>query len=439
MANVAKEDYWTIILNDPTKVGQITTLDEEFNRRVNNVNVVLSNTFINSSDENLISKWENSLYIDDTESKTLTERKADILYKLCVKNYVPVSIIKRFLMNLIGDENRFVVEFIKDENKLIVHTDRVDETQLETVTSLLESVLPQNIEVEQYNHHIEISWRDINTFANVATVEDMFAICPTKTDFNKYLTSDGEFCYPMPKANGIFSMYSKMDYFRNNGSLRKLNLYVPKDNLHWSCFTKNWNLTEAYVYSEKNTDAGTQFENCSSLKKITYIAPSGIKKFSNFARNCVAEEVEMTLGVNVMMGAKGAFSGCRLNKKSAVNILTAMCAVSGFSNDWGGNVATFGIHIDHQNDAEVLDAISNAEARGWSMEVQWNGTPTSTASTMAMGSLIYAKVGEHELPDGTTEQYLDWGHYVTNTEGYETFRSLESAYKYFNLEQPTEI
>ena len=126
MTNVTKEEYWTTILNDPTQIGQITTEDTEFNRRINDVNLVLSNTFINSSDENLISNWETSLYIDEIEGKTITERKADILYTLCEKNYVPVSIIKRFLLNLIGDENRFVVEFIKDENKEQIKTNRSD-------------------------------------------------------------------------------------------------------------------------------------------------------------------------------------------------------------------------------------------------------------------------------------------------------------------------
>lgn len=149
---VTKEEYWSIILNDSTQIGQITTEDTEFNRRINDVNLVLSNTFINSSDENLISNWETSLYIDGIEGKTITERKADILYTLCEKNYVPVSIIKRFLLNLIGDENRFDVEFIKDENKLVIRADGLDESQLEDVCEMLEkmleSVLPQNVFVE---------------------------------------------------------------------------------------------------------------------------------------------------------------------------------------------------------------------------------------------------------------------------------------------------
>ena len=144
---VPKEDYWSIILNDPTQNGLITTEDDVFNRRINDVNVVLTNTLINSSDENLISKWETSLYIDEAEGKTITERKAEILFTLCEKNYAPVSIIKRFLLNLIGDESRFVIEFRRDEMKLIVRTNLLTDDELQTIDELLDKVVPQNIEV----------------------------------------------------------------------------------------------------------------------------------------------------------------------------------------------------------------------------------------------------------------------------------------------------
>ena len=225
MTNVTKEEYWTTILNDPTQIGQITTEDTEFNRRINDVNLVLSNTFINSSDENLISKWETSLYIDETEGKTITERKAEILYKLCEKNYVPVSIIKRFLLNLIGDENRFIVEFIKDENKLVIHTDRISDELVMVVSSLLESVVPHLIEVEQYNHRLDISWRDINKYSECVTVDDIKVVNP---DYKNDVTSDGEWIYPLDSlenATGLFN--STTSGLWNH--LKKARIYAPKN------------------------------------------------------------------------------------------------------------------------------------------------------------------------------------------------------------------
>lgn len=339
------------------------------------------------------------------------------------------------LISIVGAD-KLDVSYIPAENKLIVHTDRVsDELSLE-VTSLLESVLPQNIEVVRYNHNMEISWLDINAFADIVTQNDLLAMCPTKANFNKYLTSDGEFCYPMPKANNnIFGMYSKTRYLYNNWSLKKLHLYIPNDYLHYSCFCNNPNLTEAYVCSEKNDDASAMFSNCPKLKKLQFIT-KGSCLWANFCNgNTSLEEVVIVANdKSDGLGFIRAFSGCILNKKSALGVLRQLRKPKWFyANE---NTATIGIHTDHQQDEEVLEAIANAEANGWSMEVQWNGTPTTQASTFDMGTLIYAKEGELENPDGTTERVLDWGHYVTDPTGYETFRSLESAYEYFNLPMP---
>jgi hypothetical protein len=101
-----------------------------------------------------------------------------------------------------------------------------------------------------------------------------------------------------------------------------------------------------------------------------------------------------------------------------------------------------GIHIDHQSDEEVLTAISSAEAKGWTMTVQWNGTPTATtASTYGLRKpTIYAKLGETVDINGEMKPSLDWGHYVTNAEenGYQEFSSIEEANDYFNIESETE-
>ena len=399
MTNVTKEEYWTTILNDPTQIGQITTEDAEFNRRINDVNLVLSNTFINSSDENIISRWESSLYIDDIEGKTITERKADILYTLCEQNYVPVSIIKRFLLNLIGDENRFVVEFIKDENKLVIHTDRIEDNMLVEVNELLESVKSKNIEVVRYNHNMEISWRDINKYAECLTYEDVLAVNP---DYKEDLTSNGEWVYPLPKISNAWHLFT-------DSPIVRWDMDLPQAT----------NIQNLIAWGNKLVFFRGNFPKATSTQYLC-------------ERQYNLQEAYATFPASTSLPK--AFRDCKLNKKSVVMIIDSLQSFTSGSHDLG-----IGIHIDNQNDEEVLAAIANAEAKGWTLTVQWNGTPTSTASTMNMGSLIYAKVGEMERPDGTTEQYLDWAHYVTDKTGYETFRSLESAYKYFNLEQPTEI
>lgn len=123
-----------------------------------------------------------------------------------------------------------------------------------------------------------------------------------------------------------------------------------------------------------------------------------------------------------------SFSGAILSKDSVLNIFEQVTFAT-------PNTVTLGIHIDHQNDEEVLAAIANAEAKGLTLTVQWNGTPTAQASVTygLRKPPIYARVSEHERPDGTIERVLDWGHYVTDTTGYEEFRSVEAAREYFGL------
>jgi hypothetical protein len=464
MNTVTKEEYWSIILNYPTQIGQITTEDTEFNRRINDVNLVLSNTFINSSDENLISKWETSLYIDGIEGKTITERKADILYTLCEKNYVPVSIIKRFLLNLIGDENKFVVEFVKDENKLVIHTDRISDDMNKAVTSLVESVKTQNIEVVQYNHNMEISWREVtvhvpptevNKYDHCTTVNEIAAVNP---DYKNDLTSDGGWGYALfnlKSAGGLFDgdkslkrfglkvlpkVTSTNNMFRSS-SIEELTLSLPKVNQFSSKYTDNANGFCAFASKLKRAEItiplaehqNEAFEGCGALETlILKETTSGI--IIKTCKDC-RKLFHFRTDAPEITQARLAFSNCRLDKDSALHVLRKLAPYT----DDAEHLITMGIHTDYKADEEVLAAITEAENKGWTLTVQWNGTPTSTASTMAMGSLIYAKVGEIERPDGKAEQYIDWGHYVTDETGYETFRSLESAYKYFNLEQPTEI
>lgn len=126
----------------------------------------------------------------------------------------------------------------------------------------------------------------------------------------------------------------------------------------------------------------------------------------------------------------GMFNNAKLDKASALRVLNSIPAYSS-----GDHQLTIGIHIDHQSDDEVLEAIANAESKGWTMTVQWNGTPTAqTAVTYGLRRpTIYARASE--LENG--ERVLDWGHYVTDEAGYETFRSVEAAEEFFNI-KPTE-
>lgn len=342
----------------------------------------------------------------------------------------------RELCQLLGSPLKFKLDWIASEKKLVIHTDRISDDKLQTIQDLLERVLPQNIEVVQYNHHIEVSWRDINKYAKCTTYADVLAVNP---NYMYDVPSDGVWCYPFPKLKSarkewLHGLFSDYDRKYTDSPLRKIELYLPECTVADYLLYENKTIKEASVSLPRITSVSGLLGGASITKAKLHLPNAwqvGLGTNGNPLTSLTDLEVYWP---KLSTYSNNFLHGTKLNKKSAIHVLDSLPT-------WatGSHYATIGIHIDHQTDEEVLAAISNAEAKGWTLTVQWNGTPTAaTASTFGFGQLIYAKVGERELPDGTTEKVLDWGHYVTDETGYETFRSLESAYKYFNLEMPVE-
>lgn len=345
---------------------------------------------------------------------------------------------------LLGSKEKFELDIL-DENTVVIHTDRLNEKQLESVSSLIENIIPQNVEEVQYNHNIEISWRNIDKYVECANISDMSVVNP---DYKKDLTSEGEWIYPLT------GLTNANDMFNQATGIKKINLTLPNaTSCHWflawaSCDEVSLDLPKLTSANQIFRDAQVNIFRIKIPETLTNInemcAGWGTREiYGNFehvksAYRAFDRQNYKMLRVldsdwSSLSNGEGMFDLSILHKNVALRVLTTIPAYSS-----GDHPLTLGIHVDYKTDPEILEAITNAEAKGWTMTVQWNGTPTSTASTMAMGQLIYAKVSEHELPDGMTERVLDWGHYVTNPEGYETFRSLESAYSYFELEMPEE-
>ena len=352
-------------------------------------------------------------------------------------------------------------------NKLILHTDRISEEQLTQVDQLLNKIVPADVEVEQYNHNMEISWRDVNKYAQCVTREDMLAVNP---DYKNDFTSDGEWIYPLTKMEVCADRNAKPPWYLFEGVIQKsfVTEMPEATNVYRMFYGSIFDEVRVTLPNFTNQPSGVIFGSA-NIRRAVLVAP----KWTNMNYLCHQGSIEtleidapvtsiasiaplktkyilrnVRLTTTQLSTADDAFSNAQLTRKSALHILGILPPYTS-----GTHKLTIGIHIDHKYDPDVNLALKKAdinyeptvelpeevtEGKGWTLTVQWNGTPTSTASTMAMGSLIYAKVSEHELPDGTTEQILDWGHYVTNWEerGYEQFRSLESAREYFGL--PTE-
>ncbi len=259
-----------------------------------------------------------------------------------------------------------------------------------------------------------------NKYAACVTMEDLLAV---NADYMNDLTADGKWIYPLSELGDVWQI------FTSKSKVKRLCFSAPKmkdsgeiceqNNVEYveidvpNCWRLRWavwrcaKVEEIRVNAPNLTNATLFAENCTNLKKFE----GNIPKLS---------------------AAEGMFYGCQLDKASALGVLDNLPAYSS-----GSHAITMGIHIDYENDAEVLAARDNAEAKGWTVTVQWNGTATAqTASTWGLRRKpVYAKVREAELPDGTTERVLDWGHYVTNWEenGYQEFASVEEAREYFNI------
>lgn len=419
MEIVTKENYWIEILNDKSRYGQIETEDKNFNLIADDIWKVVSTTFIDTEDEIVVKNWEDITQLSG-EGLTIFQRKVNVLFTLTEKNYVPMSIIRKLIENNASGKN-YELEFDKENNKLIIHTDRVDDSKLEEISTTLSIILPTNIELVQYNHNIEISWKDINKYAECVSVDDLLTV---NSDYKNDLTSEGEWIYPLSSLNNVVRVFSEVNKIKK--AYFKLQKMTFSDSFAWN----TPNLKYAKIEAPNITNPQSMLLDCYNLIEVEAIFPKATYAVNTFA-NCRKLQIA-NVKFPALNNSGDVFNGTQLEKNSVKCILESLPAYTS-----GLHGIKLGIHVDHQTDEEVLAAIANAEAKGWSLTVQWNGTATTAASMMSFGKLIYAKEGEMERPDGTTERVLDWGHYVTDETGYETFRSLKSAYEHFGLEMPT--
>ena len=155
------EEYWPQIVKGTAEFGQIAVaLNPEFNKLAQCIYAVLNESFVATASEFGVSRWEHILGITPATGATLDDRKAAVLTYLNIKTPYTWRVLKQMLVPILGGEDKFVLEYVNDEGKLVLHTDRLDDAMLATVDELLERVLPQNIEVVQYNQSIDIPWRD---------------------------------------------------------------------------------------------------------------------------------------------------------------------------------------------------------------------------------------------------------------------------------------
>jgi hypothetical protein len=346
--------------------------------------------------------------------------------------------LKDGLERLLGSSDAFIVD--TDGRKIIVHTDRLADEQLGAVEDMLGRFVPQFIEVVRYNHHIEISPKDINKYANCVNAAALAAVNP---NYQNDLTSDGTWAYPC-------NLTSYWNHFVYNTTVQHAYIYAP-NGVDINGLFDNSQIKSARIYAPVLKKSTRMFTYCRKLEKVTGSMPE-LEEVNFFLSDTLMEEWSITTtklkkGTEFLyrcqklkrvlvefpnlVNAPGFCHLAQLDKASSLRILNSIPAWT----DEAEHLITLGIHVDHKTDEEVLAAIANAENKGWSLTVQWNGTPTAQASvTYGLRTPpIYAKVSEMERTDGTTKRYLDWGHYVTDPSGYEEFRSEDAAREYYGL------
>lgn len=356
---------------------------------------------------------ESELQLDDSEAVVTEVRDgvSMLLGELMGKLPEWFAPLKAELTALL-DGSKFELAWLAGEKKLVLHTDRVSDELLAAVEATAEAAMPATATLAQYNHHIDISWRDINKYAECVTVDDMLAVNP---DYQNDLTSDLQWLYPLPKMTRLPSM--------KDSAARVFVCNTPKAQYTYAAYQGC-----GFEVVEYNAPLISSFDSVFRRMPNLHTLKGDFTKIVN-GLNAMGNNPKLTSfnsTLSNLSNGKGIFNDCRLNKSSALRVMTSIPAYTS-----GDHQLTIGIHVDHKSDDEVLAAIAEAEAKGWTLGVQWNGTPTAQASVTygLRKPPIYAKVSE--LENG--ERVLDWGHYVTDPTGYEEFRSVEAAREYFGL------
>lgn len=290
-------------------------------------------------------------------------------------------------------------------------------------------------------------------YAECTNIEDMYAVNP---DFKTDLTSDGEWVYALPEMVNFGQRYPSGFYAdaglseKDSFNLVRCVLSMPKNQNNDSIFRQCKKLKYLKLSTPVAIACDAMVFDSNALEELDFYAPLG-QSSSNGVMNGLPnlrkakivmpnatiftssypklEELEMEWS-GIRMNISQGFKNSILNAPSVIKLFNSFPTITQTDKTF-----TIGIHVDHQTNDEVLTAIANAESKGFNLVVQWNGTPTAQAATTygLRKPPIYAKVSEMERPDGTTERVLEWGHYVTDPENYEEFRSVEAAREYFGL------
>ena len=145
---VAIENYWAAVVRDSAEFQQIAAAENpEFNKLNECIRRMLEDTFINDATEYGVSRWEKMLKIVPDVNDTLEDRKIKILTQLNIRLPYTWRMLKQMITSFVG-ENNFTMKYFNDISKLDIRINVTSDSQYNTVLTLLNNVVPQNIVVD---------------------------------------------------------------------------------------------------------------------------------------------------------------------------------------------------------------------------------------------------------------------------------------------------
>jgi hypothetical protein len=223
--------------------------------------------------------------------------------------------------------------------------------------------------VKHENHHYK--------YAHCETDNDMMVVNPDgvfiytnwygRTSRVRDLTVDGDFSYVLPNlkkitvnslGEGFFALvYS--DYFKKD-----MPNLTGAHRLAKNCQSRIIDFS-----MEKVVDISLCFANCNNLEQLILYAPNATNH--NLLCDGCTKLTTFNGDLSKSTTLNNAFNKCNLNKKSTILILNSVPSYTS-----GTHPLTIGICGDLSGDEEILEAITNAKNKGWTITTQWNGKIT---------------------------------------------------------------
>lgn len=145
---IAIENYWPPVVRGTAEFQQIAASENpEFNKLSECIRRMLEDTFIRDATEYGVSRWEKMLEIVPAVSDSLADRKIRVLTQLNIRLPYTWRVLKEMISSFIGKDN-FTMNYFNDTSILKIRLAEASQTQHDTVLTLLNNVVPQNVVID---------------------------------------------------------------------------------------------------------------------------------------------------------------------------------------------------------------------------------------------------------------------------------------------------